>query len=231
MMRLDLHIHSKYSMDSLLDSTSIIKSSIQKKLDGIAVTDHNTILGAKKTFQENKNRLSVIVGSEIRTEAGDLIGLFLNEEIKSRSSLEALDEIRSQGGLSVLPHPFKGHPANERMRELLRKVDCIELLNSRAPTTAKQRQTLSLYGRSFVAGSDAHLQKEIGLCQTIIKTETQDVDIIKKSILTKDKTLLCLKYSPKYNEDLSQFIGNIRQKQYSAFLPRSLSFIKNLAAN
>jgi hypothetical protein len=231
MMHLDLHIHSKYSFDSLMDSKSIIKASIQENLGGIAVTDHNTILGGKKASQENESPLLIIVGAEIRTEVGDIIGLFLNEEIKSRNSLEMLDEVKFQGGVSVFPHPFKGHPANEKTRELFRKVDCIELLNSRAPITAKQRQTLFAFRKSFVAGSDAHFQTEIGLCQTVIESETVDLDVIRKSILSKNKTLFCRRYTPRYSEALSQFIGHVKLRQYSSFLPRSLSLVKTLLWN
>lgn len=229
MMRFDLHIHSRYSFDSLLDTKRIIKKAIMKNLNGIAITDHNTILGGKKAIRENKTPLVIIVGAEIGTEVGDIIGLFLNEEIKSRNSLEMLDEVKSQGGITVFPHPFKGHKlTTEKASELLRKIDCIEFLNSRAPITTEQRRFLKSLNRSFVAGSDAHFLSEIGLCQTIIKPDTGDLDQIKKAILSKNKTLFCSGYGPSYLQEFSQFIKHVKLRRYSSLLPQSLSLVKTI---
>ncbi len=82
-MMFDLHIHSKYSHDSYLSPPQIIKIAEKRGLDGIAITDHNTLKGGIETSKiNNKDDFIVIVGSEIKTEYGDVIGLFLNEEIK-----------------------------------------------------------------------------------------------------------------------------------------------------
>jgi predicted metal-dependent phosphoesterase TrpH len=228
-MRLDLHIHSKYSFDSILETRKIIKTAIKKKLDGIAITDHDTIIGGKKAVRENKSSLLIIVGAEIRAEIGDLIGLFLNEEIKSRNSLEILDEIKSQGGIAVLPHPFKGHKiTKETANELLKQIDCIEALNSRAPITMEQRQILTSFNKSLVACSDAHFASEIGSCQTIIKTSSTDMDHIKDSILSKNKILFCTHYGQSYLQEFSQLIGHVKLRRYASLLPQSLSLAKTM---
>ena len=86
---IDLHIHSKYSFDSLLSPKTILKVAKKKGLTGIAVTDHNTIRGGLEVKEINKDRdFTVIVGSEVQTEIGDIIGLYLSDEIKSRISIE-----------------------------------------------------------------------------------------------------------------------------------------------
>ena len=92
-----------------------------KGLDGIAVTDHNTIRGGVETEKSNKSQLEIIIGSEIKTEYGDIIGLFLNEEIKSTTFWEVIDEINSQSGLVVLPHPFRKNKVFPS--EFINKID------------------------------------------------------------------------------------------------------------
>jgi len=227
MIRFDLHIHSKYSFDSMLSTKRIIKKAIEKNLNGIAITDHDTILGGKKAAEE-KSPLVIIIGAEIRTEIGDIIGLFLNDEIKSRDSLDMLDEVRSQGGITVFPHPFKEHKlTTEKASELFKKIDCIELLNSRAPITMEQRRFLYNSKKSLVAGSDAHFLSEIGLCQTIIHSDTTDIDQMRKFILSRNKNLFG-SYGPSHLQEFSQLIRHVKLRRYSSLIPQSLSMVKTL---
>lgn len=78
-MRYDLHIHSKYSLDGLIEPEIIVKTAKNQGLSGIAVTDHHTIRGGLETKKISPEDLEVIVGSEIGTERGEVIGLFLSE--------------------------------------------------------------------------------------------------------------------------------------------------------
>ena len=81
-MKYDLHIHSKYSSDGVLDPEKIVKIAAKRGLNGVAITDHNTIIGGLKAKNYETEDFKVIVGSEISTERGEIIGLFLKEEIK-----------------------------------------------------------------------------------------------------------------------------------------------------
>jgi predicted metal-dependent phosphoesterase TrpH len=127
----DLHIHSKYSYDSLLDPKKIIKVAKRRGLDIIAITDHETIRGGIETQKLNQSRdFHVIIGCEINTEVGDIIGLYLNEEIKSRNSIEVIEEIYSQGGFVILPHPFRGH---KLQKILFEKIDALRFLIQELP--------------------------------------------------------------------------------------------------
>lgn len=168
-MKFDLHIHSKYSYDSFLSPLDIIKIAKKKGLDGIAVTDHNTIKGGIETSKlNNKNNFIVIVGSEIRTEYGDIIGLFLNEEIKSRIFMQVVEEIKDQGGFVILPHPFRlgvDFPIN-----LLKHIEIIEAFNARSPKSLNVRalELAKRFKKPMVAGSDAHLSFELGRGRTIV---------------------------------------------------------------
>jgi predicted metal-dependent phosphoesterase TrpH len=80
----DFHIHSKYSYDSLLSPEAILKRTLSKGLNAIAITDHNTIQGSTIAKSIKQDSLLVVNGAEITTNYGDLTGLFLNEELQSR---------------------------------------------------------------------------------------------------------------------------------------------------
>jgi hypothetical protein len=110
-----------------------VKTAIKKKLSGIAVTDHNTIMGGLKTIKYQNNDFQVIIGSEVITDRGEVIGLFLTEEIKSNIFTEVAEEIRDQDGLVIIPHPFdeiRGNGINLQKNDV-KLVDFVEVFNSR----------------------------------------------------------------------------------------------------
>lgn len=161
-MELDLHIHSKYSYDSFMSPENIIKIAKKRKLNGIAITDHNTIKGGLEAKKFNKNSdFIIITGTEIHTEYGDIIGLFINEEIKKKNFLDVVEEIKSQSGISILAHPYRGFSSPEK---IIDKVDFVEGFNARS-NNEKNTMAIKLaaeYNKSVTAGSDAHSFFEIG---------------------------------------------------------------------
>lgn len=226
MMHFDLHVHSKYSFDSLMGVKTIIKVANKKKLNGLAITDHNTIVGGKKACEKNRSSLLIIIGSEVGTDVGDIIGLFLTDDIKYHDSLEVLDQIESQGGVSVFPHPFRGHRlTDDKTMEILRRVDCVEVLSSRVPVTIKEYHHLKSLGKPLVAGSDAHFPFEIGLCQTLIDTYTDDLDQIKEHILS-NKIFTIGTYGPPYFKVMSQIIARVKLKEVGSLIPQVFSLFK-----
>jgi predicted metal-dependent phosphoesterase TrpH len=166
-MKYDLHIHSKYSSDGMLEPEKIVKISLKRGLDGVAITDHNTIKGGIAAKKYETTNFNVIIGSEINTERGEIIGLFLSDEIKSRIFLEAVSEIRDQGGIVIVPHPFDDmrHSALHPNDCDAKYIDAVEILNSRCVlkrynTSAEE---FAIKNRLPVtAGSDAHFSNEIG---------------------------------------------------------------------
>jgi predicted metal-dependent phosphoesterase TrpH len=161
-MRYDLHIHSKYSYDSNLSLKKILYFAKKRGLNGIAITDHNTIKGALETKKINKDKdFIVIIGTEIKTEYGDVLGLFLNEKINTKNFFEVIDSIKSQNGLSVLAHPYAQYKKPEI---LINKVDLIEGFNARSKKIFN-KATVRLckkFNKRMTAGSDAHSFFEIG---------------------------------------------------------------------
>ena len=211
----DFHIHSRFSYDSLLSPKRIVHMAEKRGLDGIAITDHNTIKGALEASRFN-NSMHVIIGSEIETEIGDVIGLFLNEEITSKYFGEVVDEIKSQDGLVILPHPYKKN--RDIPDELLNKVDLIETLNGRLSSELNYKaQTLAKNnGMPIIGGSDAHISKSIGTVKTIFNCEKhaiQNIEDVKRLLLNGDARVVGME-SPRYVHYFSATIGNVRKGNF-----------------
>jgi predicted metal-dependent phosphoesterase TrpH len=173
-LKFDLHVHSKYSYDSFLSPEKIIKVAKKKRLDGIAITDHNTIKGGVEVSKINEDKdFQVIVGSEIKTEYGDIVGLFLDEEIRTRRFEGVIEEIKSQWGLSVLAHPYRQYKFPEK---LINRVDLVEGFNARSRKGDNERacELVKKYKKPMTAGSDAHLSFEIGRGRTIVNSKIKE---------------------------------------------------------
>ncbi len=168
MIKADLHIHSCYSIDCLTPLEQIVKRCLELGINCIAVADHNTIAGALKLREIAP--FKVIVAEEILTPVGEIMGLFLSEEVsRGLSPQETISRIRNQGGLVAIPHPFgrslfrNANPLTST--EVLSQVDIIETFNSRTPfsnSIARAGKLAKEQGKAASAGSDAHTLGEIG---------------------------------------------------------------------
>jgi len=159
-MKVDFHIHTKYSPDSFT-SLELLKKIFDKKGLFPVITDHNTIKGAlkfKKQFGD------CIIGEEIKTQQGEVIGLFLNEEIPKGLSLnDTIDRIKSQGALVYLPHPFD--IARKGVGKLNIKADIVEVFNARVIFQKFNREAQSYAFRNsllMASASDAHFARHVG---------------------------------------------------------------------
>jgi predicted metal-dependent phosphoesterase TrpH len=168
LIKADLHVHTCYSTDCLTPLERIVERCLKLGLNCIAVADHNTIAGALR-FKEIAP-FKVIVAEEVLTSAGEIMGLFLGETIsRGVSPQEAICQIRKQGGLVALPHPFgRSLPWKTNTLtspEILSQVDIIEAFNSRTPfssSIARAGKLAKEMGKPASAGSDAHTLGEIG---------------------------------------------------------------------
>src|SRR5260221_1674741 len=103
----DLHCHTSASFDSLADPRSVVRAASARGLTHIAITDHDRIDGALRARDAAPAGLTVIIGEECRTADGDLICLFLQGPVApGRPALQTIAEVRAQGGLVGIPHPF-----------------------------------------------------------------------------------------------------------------------------
>ncbi len=168
MIKADLHIHTCYSLDCCTPLEKIVDHCLNAGINCLAVADHNTIEGALKL--QEMAPFKIIVAAEIMTTIGELMGLFLTEEVpRGLSAGETIARIKSQGGLVNIPHPFGRWPFDNFQKltspEILSQVDIIEVFNSRAPTrssSAKAWQLAQKFELPASAGSDAHTLGEIG---------------------------------------------------------------------
>ena len=170
-LKYDLHVHSRNSYDCFMRAERIVRVARKRGLAGIAVTDHGTIAGGLEASAVAPADLLVIIGAEIYTEVGDIVGLFLREEIRSRDPIDVIAQIHDQGGIAFLPHPLRHHP--EIPEGVVHALDGYETLNSRAgrflPGDADPNSPLRQLAQKTVFGcSDAHFYSEIGTAYTTI---------------------------------------------------------------
>ncbi len=170
-LRADLHCHTYYSPDALTSPGKLVKACLERDINCLAVTDHNTIAGA--LLLERMCPFQVIVGEEVRTREGEVIGLFLKEEVPAGLSLEeTVERIKAQGGLVMVPHPFdrfRHGIGEDGLRRILPAVDIIEAFNARALVSAdnqRARDFAQRHGLPVVAVSDAHSPAEVGRAYT-----------------------------------------------------------------
>ncbi len=164
----DLHIHTKWSKDSPADPKLVVRIAIKKGLAGIAITDHNHILGAYDAKKHAPEGFNVIIGEEIKTKQGDVIGLNISERIKPKIDLkETIDQIREQGGIVLLPHPisvFRRRICRGKMLSIAKMVDLVEVVNGRSFSfdNLLSMKLAEEAKKPGVGGSDAHFYFEIG---------------------------------------------------------------------
>jgi hypothetical protein len=191
MIEADFHIHSRYSFDSLLNPRTIVKTALKKGLSAIAVADHNTTKGALKTMEEaTSTSLIVIPATELETDAGHIMGLFVEADIETQNIDEVIDEIKKQDGVTVLSHPTRTHRTN--LKEATNKIDVIEALNGRTRRweNLKAKNLALRLNKPVIAGSDAHLSFEIGRVRTVFKNASNTSENIRKHIINGVRTLV-----------------------------------------
>jgi predicted metal-dependent phosphoesterase TrpH len=168
-VRVDCHLHTALSGDAVTSIDQLAERVEREQLDVVFITDHN-VTAAAVAAAERGIGARVLVGEEVRTRDGDVIGLFLTERIPYVLPLdEVTGLIRAQGGLIYLPHPFDGGRSSlgKVAEELCAtgRADIIEVFNAKIADNAVNRKAADLAGRFGLpgaAGSDAHDPEGIG---------------------------------------------------------------------
>jgi len=174
----DFHAHMRFSRDSVLTEERLIRAAMERGLTHIAVTNHNNVEGAiavRDTAREMgvDDRLTVILGEEVTTADGEIVGLFLQRTIpRGLSADETADEIHAQGGLVSIPHPFdpfrSSHIREVPLTRLAEagKIDAVEVFNSRVTFqrhNLRAAEFAARYELPGIACSDSHAAFEVAM--------------------------------------------------------------------
>lgn len=180
--KVDFHIHTYHSYDSLNYPESIIGKASKKGLDAIVVLDHQSVRGGLETAKLNTGDILVIPAVEVATDIGDIVGLFVRDEISPREYHEVIKAIKNQGGLVMLPHPYHKH---HLQNDLYGLIDIIEAYNARTVPQFNQKalELAQKYNLPVVAGSDAHFPWEIGNCVTVFADTPSSIEELKAIIV------------------------------------------------
>ncbi len=169
-MKADLHIHTTFSYDGFSEPEQVVRTALKRGIDCICITDHEEIKGVKRAlrFASDKNIL-VVPGIEVSSKSGDILGINIKSEIsRGLSAQETIKEIRGQGGLAVIAHPFDIFPFGFKGdEEALKRIDfdAVEAFNAGRilkSCNKKAQKLISEEGLSFTAGSDAHRACYVG---------------------------------------------------------------------
>jgi predicted metal-dependent phosphoesterase TrpH len=172
LIEVDLHMHTDHSGDCVTPVDVLLQTARDRGLGAIAITDHNEVSGAleARKIAEQMGDIKVIVAEEVKTaEQGEVIGLFLEEKIpKGLTMAETIAEIRRQGGLVYVPHPFdRFHsvPDYEHLLDIVEEIDLLEVFNPRVALTSFNEEAVrfaSKYRIVPAAGSDSHVAQGLG---------------------------------------------------------------------
>ena len=168
-VKLDMHTHSEYSPDSRTPLEAQLGALKAAGIDVVCATDHNTIEGALR-MREIADGVRVIVGEEVSSRDGEIIGLFLEKPIpRDLSAEDTIARIHDQGGIVSVPHPFSRnrlyHIRRTALERVWEQIDCIEVFNAREAFAADNRRALAYATEKKLpgaVGSDAHRVSEIG---------------------------------------------------------------------
>ena len=178
-IHVDLHMHTDHSHDCATPVDVLLDSAKTAGLGAIAITDHNEISGALEAA-ERANGIKVIVAEEVKTaDQGEVIGLFIKEKIERGMTLDdTIAEIRRQGGLVYVPHPFdRMHavPDYEHMLDIVEDIDAIEVFNPRVAISSFNEEAARFAAKYRIvagAGSDSHVAQGLGS----VKIKMRDFD-------------------------------------------------------
>ncbi len=189
-----MHCHTFYSHDSICSPESLIKSAKRKGLDGVALTDHNTTKGWERAEKAAKeNGIMLIKGEEIKIKEngktiGEILAYFLNKEInpKGKTVGEVIKEIKEQGGMAIIAHPYHWKKPFKKLEEYKHSADGVEVFNARSQSKSGNQRSFEFAienNLSMTAGSDCHTPFEVG--SACIEADVKTIEEFRKAILEK----------------------------------------------
>lgn len=164
-MIIDMHVHTNRSKCSGMSFKSLEKAAVKAGLDGVVITDHNTVQGYREAVKVVK-RIKLFPGIELKTDQGELILIYPPDGLKKGMELSnAIDRARENDSIVVVPHPFDFFRDGIKSRTSEIKPDAIEVFNARAPfpfINSMAENYAKKHRITAVSGSDAHFPEEVG---------------------------------------------------------------------
>lgn len=205
------HVHTNRSVDSIMSIETVMDFCRRRRVDLVALCEHNYMMPAEKREQlEKEYGLRIIPAVEYSTDCGDIIAIGIEEVRKSRDCAEMIDFVKKGGGLVVLPHPMRGHKLD---RIPMEKVDMIEVFNGRCSDIENDAATKLAqdYKKIGIAGCDAHFPWELGLALNEIQIGIDD-DVALDSSFKSIRIIHQGKGCPKINTFMSQLVKLVRTR-------------------
>ena len=232
-MRIDLHNHTNLSPDSLMSPKTLIKYAIKKNITALAITDHESTNNIKAAKYYGANKLLIIPGFELKTNIGDILGVFIDRIPNSKDIYDVIDFIKSENGLSIMPHPFNASSRNSRKNnDFIKYIDLIEAFNGRTllQDNIKALKLAKKYNKPITAGSDAHVKVNVGTTYQILEQTVNNLDDL-RDYLIKGINKVNFQYTDWYWLNYSQLIKNIKRghlvKRNIGLAHNSLIHLKN----
>ena len=189
-LKLDLHVHSRYSEDGIGEPKEIIKILQKKGLHGVSITDHNTVKGSLEALKVKPKDFIVIPGVEISTAEGHILALGVKEDVKrDLSVVETVESILDAGGIPVVPHLFRRMSGiKKRNLELIKdKIPAIEVFNgcSLPKTNVKVSRVAEEFKLGGTGGSDTHEPAYAGYGYTVFDCSDTDLNTLLEELKKK----------------------------------------------
>lgn len=174
LIKAEFHTHTVYSPDSMTSLKEFLSVCKERKIERVAITDHNTMEGAFKAKEMDPER--VILGEEIETTQGEILGYFMTKQIPwGLKPREVVERLREQGAFISVAHPFDPHRGSSwapgELEAILPYLDGIEVFNARCVRSEYNEDALAFaqkYNKFGMAGSDAHSSRELGRAAVLL---------------------------------------------------------------
>jgi predicted metal-dependent phosphoesterase TrpH len=186
-----VHAHSRHSYDGVGEPAALVERAVALGAHALAITAHDTWRGSVEAAVYALRRglpLVVIRGSEVATDEGDVLALFVESDPVEKRALTLCDRVHAEGGLIALPHPFRFRAPSP---ELVARVDLLEVFNARTPRAANAAALVlaDATGKPQLAAPDAHRVQELGLARIVFEgAPPADEAALKRALLESPRT-------------------------------------------